>query len=95
MMRVLGGLGTGLFRRVCRPAEKAARVRTPSTSSRPGSRRRAEAQTAKTLSPTYCLCSVGYVREMHERVLGRPVEVELADSVLRGGKRCRFRMVVG
>ena len=54
----------------------------------------AEAQTSKTLSPTFCLCSVGYVQEMHERVLGRPVEVELVDSVLRGGKRCRFRMTV-
>ncbi len=54
----------------------------------------AEAQKAGTISPTYCLCSVGYVKEMHERALGRPVEVELVDSVLRGGKRCRFRMTV-
>lgn len=54
----------------------------------------AEAQKAGELSPTYCHCSVGYVREMHERILGRTVEVELVDSVLRGGKRCRFRMTV-
>jgi hypothetical protein len=54
----------------------------------------AEAQKAGTLSPTYCLCSVGYVQEMHERMLGRPVKVELVDSVLRGGKRCKFRMKV-
>lgn len=54
----------------------------------------AEAQTAGKISPTYCLCSVGYVKEMHERMLGRPVEVELVDSVLRGGKRCKFRMTV-
>jgi len=53
-----------------------------------------EAQTAGKISPTYCLCSVGYVREMHERILGRPVQVELVDSVLRGGKRCQFRMTV-
>lgn len=52
----------------------------------------AEAQKAGELSPTYCHCSVGYVQEMHERLLGRPVEVELVDSVLRGGKRCKFRM---
>jgi hypothetical protein len=51
----------------------------------------AEAQTAGTFSPTYCYCSVGYVKEMHERILGRPVEVELVDAVLWGGKRCRFR----
>lgn len=54
----------------------------------------AEAQKAGELSPTYCLCSVGYVQELHERILGQPVEVELVDSVLRGGKRCKFRMTV-
>lgn len=54
----------------------------------------AEAQKPGRVSATYCLCSVGYVREMHERALGRPVEVELVDSVLRGGKRCKFRMTV-
>jgi hypothetical protein len=54
----------------------------------------AEAQKAGKISPTYCFCSVGYVKEMHERMLGRPVEVELVDSVLRGGKRCQFRMTV-
>jgi hypothetical protein len=54
----------------------------------------AEAQKPGLISPTYCLCSVGYVKELHERRLGRPVEVELVDSVLRGGKRCKFRMTV-
>lgn len=54
----------------------------------------AEAQKPGQISPTYCLCSVGYVKEMHERMLGRPVEVELVDSVLIGGKRCKFRMTV-
>ncbi len=46
------------------------------------------------LSGTYCYCSVGYVKEMHEQYLGRPVEVELLDSVLRGGHRCRFKITV-
>jgi len=54
----------------------------------------AEAQKPGQISPTFCLCSVGYVKEMHERMLGRPVEAELVDSVLRGGKRCKFRMTV-
>ncbi len=53
-----------------------------------------EAQKAGSISKTYCHCSVGYVREMHERMLGRPVQVELVDSVLWGGKRCRFRLTV-
>ncbi len=53
-----------------------------------------EAQKAGKFSRTYCYCSVGYVKEMHERILGRPVEVELVDAVLWGGKRCRFRFTV-
>jgi hypothetical protein len=47
------------------------------------------------LSGTYCLCSVGYVKRWHERLLGRPVTVELVESVLRGGEHCRFRITVG
>ena len=46
------------------------------------------------LSRTYCQCSVGYVREMHEQKFGRPVRVELLDSVLYGGARCRFKITV-
>ncbi len=47
------------------------------------------------LSRTYCQCSVGYVKEMHERKFGRPVTVELLGSVLHGDKRCTFRITVG
>ncbi len=54
----------------------------------------AEAQSAKTISPSYCWCSLGYVKEMHERVFGRPVNVELLASVLHGDPRCRFRMTL-
>jgi predicted hydrocarbon binding protein len=46
----------------------------------------------KDISPTYCLCSVGYVREMFEQRIGKPVRVELIDSVLRGGKGCNFKV---
>ncbi len=42
------------------------------------------------ISASYCQCSVGYVRELFERNVGRPVGVELTDSVLRGGKTCSF-----
>jgi len=44
----------------------------------------------KDISPTFCQCSVGYVREIFERGTGKPARVELTDSVLRGGKTCRF-----
>lgn len=46
------------------------------------------------LSPSYCDCSLGYVQAMHELKLARPVEVELTESVLRGGKRCKFKITV-
>lgn len=42
------------------------------------------------LSGTYCQCSVGYVREMFEVYLKQPVQVELLESVKRGGKTCHF-----
>lgn len=42
------------------------------------------------LSPTYCLCSTGYIKEMFERMMGQPVKVKLLESLRRGGKKCRF-----
>lgn len=44
----------------------------------------------KALPETYCQCSVGYVKEMFGRAAGKPVRVELTESLLRGGKACRF-----
>lgn len=44
------------------------------------------------LSPTYCRCSVGYVREMFSWYLGYEPEVDLLESLRSGGKRCRFRI---
>lgn len=46
------------------------------------------------LSPTYCQCSTGYVKEMFERLAGKPVEVEILESLRMGGKLCRFRIVI-
>jgi hypothetical protein len=54
----------------------------------------AEAQRAGSITPTFCWCSVGYVKEMHERVFGRPVSVELQQAVLMGHPRCRFRITL-
>jgi len=44
----------------------------------------------KGISPTYCHCSVGYVRQIFERRTGKQATVELTDSVLRGAKTCSF-----
>ena len=42
----------------------------------------------------YCYCSVGWVKEMFEQALGRPVEVKLEASVLQGDKACRLRVLL-
>jgi hypothetical protein len=47
------------------------------------------------LSPTYCLCSLGYVKELHEQLFKKPVKVELLSAVLRGDPRCKFKITVG
>ena len=44
------------------------------------------------LSPTFCYCSTGYVKEMFERALGQSVQVELIDSLKMGGKDCIFEI---
>ena len=46
------------------------------------------------MSSTFCYCSVGYVKEMYGLKFGRTVDVELIDSVLKGGKRCKFKITV-
>jgi hypothetical protein len=46
------------------------------------------------LSATYCHCSVGYVGYLFEISLGRPVRVELLESLRRGGRACRFAVHV-
>jgi hypothetical protein len=46
------------------------------------------------LSSTFCDCSLGYVKEMHEQIFKKPVSVELLSSVLRGNPRCKFKITV-
>ena len=47
------------------------------------------------LSPTFCFCSTGYVKEMFERYTGKTVEkIELLDSLKMGGNDCIFRMEI-
>ena len=47
------------------------------------------------ITPAYfCQCSIGWQKETYETILGKKVEVELKESVLRGSKRCVFRIHV-
>lgn len=43
-----------------------------------------------TVSPTYCQCSVGFVKKYWEDVLTRPVKVELIHSIMSGAQDCKF-----
>jgi predicted hydrocarbon binding protein len=40
--------------------------------------------------PLYCNCSRGWVKEMFETALGKPVDVKLLTSIKRGDKECRL-----
>jgi predicted hydrocarbon binding protein len=44
------------------------------------------------VSPTYCQCSRGFVLSMWERVLGKPVKVDVMETAVTGAKECRFRI---
>jgi predicted hydrocarbon binding protein len=41
----------------------------------------------------FCDCSLGWTEAAFSTVLGKPVSVEIEESVLRGGTRCSFRIV--
>jgi predicted hydrocarbon binding protein len=42
--------------------------------------------------PAQCECTLGWQEETYSKVLGRPVKASLVESLLRGGKRCAFRI---
>lgn len=44
------------------------------------------------ISPTFCQCSTGFVKELFERYTGMPANVELLDSLKMGGKDCVFKI---
>ncbi len=48
----------------------------------------------ESLASTFCNCSRGWLLEMFELVVGRPVEVELVSSIKAGGDKCRFVVLV-
>jgi hypothetical protein len=46
------------------------------------------------ISATYCYCGGGFYKSNWERVIGRAVEVELVESVLKGDDVCKFRITL-
>jgi predicted hydrocarbon binding protein len=45
------------------------------------------------LSGTYCNCSRGWAKALFEGALGRPVDVVMEQSIIRGDEQCQFRIV--
>jgi predicted hydrocarbon binding protein len=43
-------------------------------------------------SDTMCYCSIGWQKEIYETLTGKPVEVEITDSILKGGEQCSFNI---
>jgi len=50
---------------------------------------------ASTLPKEYCLCGAGFYRHMWEFILERDVQVEVTESVIHGGSRCRIQIDIG
>jgi hypothetical protein len=44
--------------------------------------------------PEFCDCTLGWQKGACSAMLGRPVEAELEESILRGGRRCVVRIRV-
>jgi hypothetical protein len=42
------------------------------------------------LPDSYCLCSAGWVQEVFETAAGRPVRVDVVQTIKRGAPDCRF-----
>ncbi len=40
-------------------------------------------------NPMMCNCTRGHTKSVFEALLNRPIEVELTETVLQGGKRCK------
>lgn len=46
------------------------------------------------LSVTFCNCSRGWLKELFESELEKPVQVKLEKSIKRGDEICRFRVLL-
>jgi len=44
------------------------------------------------LSASYCNCSRGWIKEVFEKTLRKPVEVKLIASIKQGDKACKFEV---
>jgi predicted hydrocarbon binding protein len=46
------------------------------------------------LSGTYCNCSRGWAKALFEGAIGKPVEVIMEKSIIKGDDQCKFRIIL-
>jgi len=46
------------------------------------------------LSATYCNCSRGWAKALFEGALGKPVDVIMEESIVKGDEQCKFRIIL-
>jgi len=46
------------------------------------------------LSPTWCNCSRGWIKELFESTLEKPVDVKLEKSIKQGDNICKFKIKI-
>ena len=44
------------------------------------------------VSPSFCNCSVGWIKELFEMALKKPVKVEKIGTIKQGNKQCKFKI---
>jgi len=48
----------------------------------------------ETLSATWCNCSRGWIKELFESVIEKPVEVQFQKSIKQGDDMCKFKVLL-
>jgi predicted hydrocarbon binding protein len=46
------------------------------------------------VSPSFCNCSVGWIKELFETALKKPVKVKKITTIRQGSKQCRFKVTI-
>ncbi|MFW9923735.1 MAG: DUF6144 family protein [Candidatus Thorarchaeota archaeon] len=46
------------------------------------------------ISPTYCNCSRGWVKELIESASGKSIDVIIDEAVTKGDSRCKLRVII-
>jgi predicted hydrocarbon binding protein len=46
------------------------------------------------INAVYCQCSCGWYKNLLETILGKPVKVELIDSIIHGANTCQFKIYI-